>query len=262
MSPRRTRRLATFSRFSVRSRTTLRTKKRKIAPAAANKESRRDISASLAGVTERALRRRVEDHLADDPTARGIAAALEHSGNAVRLPIPVRIWTEEESSGPEVEEALTRLLSVAGFGLDRANPSRKGSWYRSFAFRLRRAATSAELRRRLEKLERGIELQIVTKTQAEVDSAQGDAVAKLLASLEGTPTALVQIGSILLIKLDGVPIVRNLTQDEIALLDRDPALLHNPASALRALDLAARQRPSEVPAARRGRSGELAGESE
>lgn len=192
---------------------------------------------------QRTLQQRVEDHLKGDSKAAGIAAALTHSGAPVQLPVPVRIWLENESSSVEVQDAVKDLLDSHGFVVARAYPPKQGSWYRSFAFRLRRASTSDEMRRRMEKLERGIELQLVTKNQAQVDQAQGDAVAKLLAALQDSPTALIQIGSVLLVKIDGVPMVRNLTQTEIALLDRNPSLLDNPRSALCALNDAADASP-------------------
>ena len=97
------------------------------------------------------------------------------------------------------------------------------------------ADPSRELGERLQKVERGIELHLVHKQQAEIDSMQGDAVAKLLTALEHTPDALVQIGSVLLIKVDGVPAVRNLTQVELRYLERNPRPLRSPATILEAL---------------------------
>ncbi|WP_410634418.1 hypothetical protein [Amycolatopsis sp. cmx-4-83] len=192
---------------------------------------------------QRALQLRVESHLKGDAEAAGIAAAPTYTGPPVQLPIPVRIWLEGESGSVEVQDAVKNLLNSQGFTVVRAYPAQQGSWRRSFVFRLRRASSSEEMRRRLEKVERGIELQLLTKNQAHVDQAQGDAVAKLLVALEASPTAMVQIGSVLIVKIDGVPLVRNLTQTEIAMLDRDPSLLDNPRSVLRALGDAAMAAP-------------------
>ncbi|WIV53555.1 hypothetical protein [Amycolatopsis nalaikhensis] len=192
---------------------------------------------------QRALQQRVEGHLKGDPEAAGIAAPLSHGGVPVQLPIPVRIWLEDESGSAGVQEAVKNLLDAHGFAVVRAFPAQQGSWRRSLVFRLRRAGSSEEMRRRLEKIERGVELQLLTKNQAQVDQAQGDAVAKLLVALQASSTALVQIGSVLIVKIDGVPLVRNLTQAEIAMLDRDPSLLDNPRSVLNALSDAAAALP-------------------
>lgn len=101
--------------------------------------------------------------------------------------------------------------------------------------------TSTEMAERMEKVERGIELHLLHKKQAEIDSLQGEAVAKLLTALESTPTALIQIGSVLLIKIDGVPAVRNLTQQELIYLEQNPALLRNPAGIFEALQEVCRE---------------------
>jgi hypothetical protein len=93
----------------------------------------------------------------------------------------------------------------------------------------------SELQDRLRKLERGIELHALHKAQAEVDEKQGSTVAQLLTALEHTPTALIQIGSLLIVKVDGVPAVRNLTQLELRHLEQNPQLLGDPGAVLEAL---------------------------
>ncbi len=65
-------------------------------------------------------------------------------------------------------------------------------------------------------------LQVVHKAQAEVDAAQGRAVAELITSLTSTPNAMIQAGSLLVIKIDGEIIVRNPTQAELLHLERNP----------------------------------------
>jgi hypothetical protein len=54
----------------------------------------------------------------------------------------------------------------------------------------------------------------------------------LLTALADTPNAAIQIGSVLLVKIDGVPRVRNLTQAELAYLQRNPDLFRDPAAVL------------------------------
>lgn len=50
-----------------------------------------------------------------------------------------------------------------------------------------------------------------------------------------TPNAVIQIGSVLLVKVDGIPRVRNLTQAELAYLQRNPELFRDPAAVLHIL---------------------------
>ena len=68
-------------------------------------------------------------------------------------------------------------------------------------------------------------MQVLRKTQAEVDSAQAGAMAKLIVALNNNVNAFIQIDPVLLIKVDGVVIVRNLSQRELAFLQRDSHIL-------------------------------------
>jgi hypothetical protein len=156
------------------------------------------------------------------------------AGSAHR-PFAVAIYLAEDEGHQEVQEALNHLLTAFDFEVVDSSPPVHGSWYRDFVAVSRRALTSRELGERLHKVERSIELQVLHKHQAEIDSMQGDAVAKLLTALEHTPDALVQIGSVLLLKIDGVPAVRNLTQVELQHLEHNPKLLKSPATILEAL---------------------------
>lgn len=54
-------------------------------------------------------------------------------------------------------------------------------------------------------------------------------------ALENTYNALIQIGSVLLIKVDGIPVVRNLSQRELAYMEQNPALFRDPAATLQEL---------------------------
>jgi hypothetical protein len=72
---------------------------------------------------------------------------------------------------------------------------------------LKRAADSeaaAEARR-------AVELQVLDRFQAGIDGATSDAVAKLITALDQTSGAVIQVGSVLLVKAEETIIVRQLT---------------------------------------------------
>ena len=102
------------------------------------------------------------------------------------------------------------------------------SWFQRFKAAFKYASQSPQALESLVKLQRAIELQLLHKHQAEVDSLQGDAVAKLIESLGSTESAVVQIGSLLLVKLNGGIVTRNLTQRELAYLEGHPLLYRSP----------------------------------
>ena len=186
-----------------------------------------------------AKRVRISLQLRQEALAGGEVYALEPldapSSQPIQHAVPVTIYLSDGEAHHEVQSVVTDLLSQFGFEVVNVLPPVRGSWYRAFVARLRHAATSDELADRLQRVERGIELHLLHKKQAEIDSLQGEAVAKLLTALESTPSALIQIGSVLLVKVDGVPAVRNLTQQELIYLERNPSLLRNPAAILDAL---------------------------
>lgn len=192
---------------------------------------------------ERALRHQLATHLRDrrriltkaGPSPVITLTTMPYQALAVQRPFAVTVYLAEENSHPAVQEALDGLLNAFDFEVVDRLPPVRGSWYQDLIATSRHALTSRELGERLQKVERGIELQLLHKQQAEIDSLQGDAVAKLLAALEHTPDALVQIGSVLLVKVDGVPAVRNLTQVELHYLEHNPKLLTSPATILDAL---------------------------
>jgi hypothetical protein len=74
------------------------------------------------------------------------------------------------------------------------------------------------------------------KEQAKIDSLQADSVAKLLSALGDVENAAINIGSVLLMKVDGQIIVRNLSQEEMILIKRKSADLVSPRSLLQALE--------------------------
>lgn len=206
--------------------------------------------------TERELRYQLATHLRDRrrvltddgaPPA-VVSAALTtttYPALPIRRPLAVTVYLAQDQGHQVVEDALADLLTAFDLEVVENLPPLRGSWYRDVVASSRRALTSRELGERLRKVERGIELQLLHKQQAEIDSMQGDAVAKLLTALEHTPDALVQIGSVLLVKVDGVPAVRNLTQLELRHLEHNPRLLTSPATILDALQ-AVEQRAADL----------------
>lgn len=157
---------------------------------------------------------------------------LGSSGASYRRSIPVTIYISEEGPSETIESAVTQVLDSFDLGVTHRLPPVRGSWYRAFVARTKKVANSPELKARLEKVERAIEIQALHRHQAQIDSAQGDAVAKLITALGVTPNAIIQIGSVLLVKVDNVLAVRNLTQRELGYLENNPGLLREPSKAL------------------------------
>ena len=104
------------------------------------------------------------------------------------------------------------------------------------------AFTTSELQSRLIQVERAVELLQVDSYQAEVDEKWAGAIATTISSLQEIPNACIRVGSLLIIKYttSGGPkiLVRQLTQAEIATIEKLPELQINPQNVLAALALA------------------------
>ncbi|MBB5158620.1 STAS domain-containing protein [Saccharopolyspora phatthalungensis] len=146
--------------------------------------------------------------------------------------VPGRIYLSDERDSRSVEDATQRLLDAFGLECVYSFPPVIGSWFGEFLIRLKNSGQLPTKEEQFVKLSRALDLRLLDRQQAEVDAAQGAAVAGLIRSLQHTPRAVVQVGSVLLVKVDDVIVVRNLTQVELAYWERNPALFRDPAAAL------------------------------
>ena len=143
----------------------------------------------------------------------------------------LHIYLADGSQHAAVQSALDSVLADHGVADLQWEDPKTGSWYR----RGKAKAAVEELERIAVELRRAAELQVLDIPQSTVDANQGHAVAEILAALSEERDAVIQIGSILLVKSDGIPVVRNLTQFELAALQRNPTWLTEPSRILQAV---------------------------
>jgi len=126
----------------------------------------------------------------------------------------------------------------------------KRPWYRFLSFKGLSSRTKEKLKKEiqkdLQKAIRAAELKTIHKTQSEIDKNVSKAASMLLKSLEGIDDAIIQVGSILVIKTQGKPIVRSLTQKELQHIEDNPKLLRMPDIILEELS-SIRKLPSPEP---------------
>ncbi|MEU7900346.1 hypothetical protein AB0B45_46875 [Nonomuraea sp. NPDC049152] len=73
--------------------------------------------------------------------------------------------------------------------------------------------------------------------QSQITKAQGEAIAALLTSLQETQNASLTFSNILVLKVDGVPLVRELTPEQVEHMQKNPQLYTDPQPALGVLDV-------------------------
>ena len=166
-----------------------------------------------------------------------VSLAISSYGvTASRHALPISIFLGSDVDSAAVESAVVDAVASLGFEVDIRKPPIIGSWFRVMLGRSREALTSDAAAEIALRLERAIEIQALHKPQADIDWSQADGVAKLITALDGQPNALIQIGSVFLVKVDGVIAVRNLSQRELAFLQRNSRILTTPKEFLNALD--------------------------
>lgn len=168
------------------------------------------------------------------------AKDVEASGNW----LPIRVYLSDSEARQSVEQALREVTVEFGVDYVYSFPGETGSWWREHIAHMRESGTQSQ---QLAKLERAIDMQLLLIKQAQVDGVQSDAVSKLIVALERTPQAVIQVGSVLLVKVEQTIVVRNLTQGELQFYERNPALFKDPVNALLHLQRAAEAQGPATP---------------
>lgn len=149
-------------------------------------------------------------------SADSVRALLDRVGNVVA----VRVYTSDTGTGSRVAEELERMLVSFGFEVcDRESPILE-SWFQRIRVAFKVAFRSPQAADALVVAQRALEIQVYGRHQAEIDSQQGDAAAKVIESLSSTERAVVQVGSLLVVKLRGDLMMFTLSQLELAHLER------------------------------------------
>jgi transcriptional regulator with XRE-family HTH domain len=152
--------------------------------------------------------------------------------------LPVSIYLTDDTGSGEVEAAVVDLLDVLDIDITASRPPIIGSWL-GFRFgRFRKALGSEEAKEILARAERAIEARAVGLPQAEIDGKLAEAAARLITALENQRDAFVQVGSLCVLKVDGMTIVRNLSPREMSFLVKNQTALTAPAEILRILERA------------------------
>ena len=155
------------------------------------------------------------------------------------ITMAVYLDTTNAQTTNDVLQAVELLRELSGYGPEHDVEVRHGSIFKRSRAAMRGLTTSREVRERLIKLERALELIVVDRKQAEFDSAEALAVQQLLESLRDVQRACIRVGSILVVKYvsgsEAVVLVRNLSQLEVRAMERYPEIQLKPEVAFSAL---------------------------
>ncbi|MEU7857833.1 hypothetical protein [Nonomuraea sp. NPDC049141] len=154
----------------------------------------------------------------------------------VMAPTPVVLYLDDETTYSSVHSALVGALESFGLEIAVATQTLEGSIWQAFVAALRRQVDGERLDQVGDLAVAGAKARWHGEPQSQITKAQGEAIASLLAALEGNQNALLAFSNILIVKVDGVPLVRELTPEQVEHLQRNPRLYTDPRLALGMLD--------------------------
>jgi hypothetical protein len=170
--------------------------------------------------------------------------------------IPVRIYIGgtkvDQDRVDEVLYGINESLSH-DFSLSDEFEPELGSWWGRLFYKTKKAVTSDEARRLVERGLDAAEAHALAKPQSEANLNNAKAVKEISEALKDVEHAAVQVGHMLAVKTvgkNGKPVmaVRTLSPAEARRLEEDPALLQDPSSVLDLLAAAASTPPVALPA--------------
>lgn len=161
--------------------------------------------------------------------------------------IPIRLYMTDARHHQSVEAALKTAVEEFGLEVNYEFPPSYNSYWREFGGRFKtRTTTPDEVDARMRALEKAIQFHLVDQRQSVISDTEAGAVAELIAAVRGTANAVIQIGTVILIKCDDTLWTRNLSPIELIYYERDPRLFRDPKAALRALQAIAEVRNGQA----------------
>lgn len=163
-------------------------------------------------------------------------AALDPNSSDDQITVAAYLGSDNTEAIDAVLRHVDDLVLALGYGKPQDLTIERGSIFRRSWSKAKETLTSAEMKERLAKVERAVEVQGLLLPQAEVDLKISQAVSGIIANLANIPSACIRAGSILLVKYqtdDGPMILtRNLSIHEIRTLERFPGIQKEPSLAL------------------------------
>jgi hypothetical protein len=157
--------------------------------------------------------------------------------------IPVAIFLSDSAGHEHVEGAVEQLLRSAGlYVVSRAAPV-EGSWFRSMLA----ASRSPSARDALGTTLHAADSRFVQQQDAQNTAMLMQNMGPLIAALQPTKDAVIRVGAFLVVKIDWVVVVHQLTANQQLRLDHSPELAAVPRQILRTLGLHAAEPGQAIP---------------
>lgn len=175
----------------------------------------------------------------DEVRARVLAAigTIEQLATPNRI-FPVSIYLADGSIHAQVELAVDRLLYRAGLRITEREEPVSGSWYRRMRATLDSAARSDKGQEAMLSAAHAADARFFLRQDAELTTLLLQNLGPVITALQPTKDAVVRAGALLIVKVDWVVAVHQLTPRQQLALDHAPDLESAPHQVLKALGIA------------------------
>lgn len=155
------------------------------------------------------------------------AAEAETTGDVVEA----SVYTVS-ADGSDLKRAFLGVAESFGFTVAGEEPAIAGSWFQKIWLRAKDSASSEPVSERLHKIEKALELNTLGKARAEVDREKANAVGVLLQAVAQQDSAVLRLGSLVIVKARGQVAAWTISEVEAAALEENSSLVRNPAEIL------------------------------
>ena len=149
--------------------------------------------------------------------------------------LPVTIYLSEVEGHERVESAVENLLAAADLSIDSREDPVIGSWFIRMWATLIRTAKSPGVREEALAVKHILDQQLILGRDADITARLLQNLGPVVVSLQPTKDAVVRVGAILIVKVDWVVQILQLTAAQQAVLDHQPHLAASPHEILAAL---------------------------
>lgn len=143
----------------------------------------------------------------------------------------VSIFTSGDNGEP-LKQVVAHALDVFGLAVSSEGPIIRGSWLQRLRLRLKSASASDSVKVRLKKVEMALEMEYLGKARAEIDRTKADAVAAVLNAVSAEPSAVIRLGSLVIVKTDGGVAIYTISELEAAELEKNSRLIRDPVGVI------------------------------
>jgi hypothetical protein len=182
------------------------------------------------------------------PSENRFGRAGEEGGNRDNAFLPVTIYLSDENGYEDVRFAVEILLLNAGLRIDSREDPVLGSWFQRMWAAVSTAVRTPLAREGALVATHIIDTRVVLIHDAVITAKLMENLPPVISALNGYEEAVIRVGALLIVKVDGKVAVHQLTPAQQAIMDHQPELAKAPREVFACLGLSSQNGDSSITA--------------